>query len=432
MSETIEKLWPLSENFEYAAEVGLALRMLRPAWWDHFQQENERTALPQSEGINFIRWVEENDDLKDRLIWVNAALANCGSKVLLETEAELLSREVTGVEYSSPLPDLTAEQEIVLYDPEPCRGYPSGQTDWLDRWTEAALSGATIIEGESEPIEKEILYRVHHPDYINGIFQAAAEGGVVLTPETVVTESAPKAIMAAAGALTQASLDAYADKKSLRLCQVRPGSHHAGKSSASGTCLVNNLAVTAALALGEDRGPVAILDVDAHHGNGTEEIFKDEPQVLTVSLQQAPPFFPSTSYSVERGYGSESNLSINVEANDSWRDNLERALIAIRRFHPRLILVELSADAHKADPVSALEAEDDDFYFLGQELRQMNVATVFELGASLSQRAWSGALRSLILGWQKGAEKTNTDDNKFNEQESSFIDIAAIDSPFGR
>ena len=404
--DIIEKLWPLSSGFEYASEVGLSLRMLRPSWWSAFENEIIAQPLAQVQGMNFMAWVESRDDLPERDRYIKAALLLCAPRVLREVEAELACRGKNWDEIpeSDPLPELDG-QTIHLYAPLECKGYPDNKTSWLDQWTLKALRGAEVIEQASEAVAIERLWRVHYPDYVRGIFAQAERGGGVLTPETVVTEKSPAAICASAGALCQAAVDG--DKSWLSLALVRPGSHHGEKGRGGGTCLINNMAVCAGEAIENDRGPVAILDIDAHHGNGSESIFRENGSCLTVSVHQEEPFFPGTGQSREmgRGAGAGTNLNLPMNPSSSWRDKVDQGLVAVERFHPKLILVEFSADAHRADPTSSLQARDDDYCHLGRRLALMNTKVVFELGSSLSERAWIGAIRSLVIGWEKGIKE---------------------------
>jgi acetoin utilization deacetylase AcuC-like enzyme len=94
-----------------------------------------------------------------------------------------------------------------------------------------------------------------------------------------------------------------------------------------------------------------------------------------------------------------------MNPSSSWRAKVDQGLVAVERFHPKLILVEFSADAHRADPTSSLQARDDDYCHLGRRLALMNTKVVFELGSSLSERAWIGAIRSLVIGWEKGIKE---------------------------
>ncbi len=113
--------------------------------------------------------------------------------------------------------------------------------------------------------------RIYSSDYLQALRQSAEEGPLHLDPELFLDKDFLEAAENAAGAMIGAAKSAT--EEGLAFCLSRPGSHHAGRSFALGLCLFNNLALSAAWARSMELGRVAILDFDAHHGNGTEEIF---------------------------------------------------------------------------------------------------------------------------------------------------------------
>lgn len=159
---------------------------------------------------------------------------------------------------------------------------------------------------------------------------------------------------------------------------------------------MNNLAVAAhdALARGVER--VAILDLDAHHGNGSEACFLNEPRVFTCSIHQSAPFFPGSGGEGRSGSLAEGNLNLAIRPEESWQEAALEAVAALAHFQPQLILVELSADAHLADPASQLQASDEDFAVVLSALAALGMPTVFELGSSLRERAWQGVLVAAV------------------------------------
>jgi acetoin utilization deacetylase AcuC-like enzyme len=406
----VSDLWPLSKSFEYAAEVGLALRTQHPDWWNDFANDADlsRWPLAQAQGLVFLTWLESWPESNPEqatvlLAAVEQALGLCAGRVRVELEASLacIGRDYTARQDPDPLPELVGETVIVAA-PTACRGYPEQTTAELDQWTERALAGAEVEWLDTEPATHQQLLRVHDGNYLAGLAGLAKAGGGLLSPETWVTRTSEPAYLAGSGALVSVTQQARKHRDhQLRLCWVRPGSHHAERARGGGTCLINHVAVAAAEALRTGARSIAILDVDAHHGQGTEQIFYDQPQVLTVSCHQANPFFPGTGHARDVGSqaGYRKNLNIPVRVGDSWRSGLEQALSAVRRHHPDLVLVEYSTDAHRADPVSDLNGCDGDYFWLGQQLQRLGAPVVCELGASLSERAWVGGIRSLIRGW---------------------------------
>jgi acetoin utilization deacetylase AcuC-like enzyme len=146
-------------------------------------------------------------------------------------------------------------------------------------------------------------------------------------------------------------------------CAVRPPGHHAGRARAMGFCFVNNVAVGAAYARSAyDISRVCILDWDAHHGNGTQELFVEDPETLFVSLHEHPSFcYPGTGRRMEKGKGAGEGATLNVplppHAGDrEMIDAFEREVVpALEAFRPELILLSAGFDTHRDDPIADLE-----------------------------------------------------------------------------
>lgn len=377
------QLWPLSATYEYADLLGHSLSAPRVG----------PLASWQAEGLERLRVAERSrprHELEDELVEVIDSGPDF-LRLALEAELASLDRDWSerGIASSAPL---SVAGEVELYAPEECVSYSEGYAAPLD-WTLAALGGAKVTRRQAPPATDAQLALAHDPLYLQGIFSLGRDGGM-LTPETRVTPKSEAAIRAGAGALVDAAMQALEGSRPL-LVAARPGSHHASRTRGGGTCLVNGLAVAAYSVLA-DGLKVGILDLDAHHGNGTEEIFWREPRVLTASVHQAAPFFPGTGSedAVGAGAGRGTNLNLPVAPEESWRTAAVRAVEWLGDVD--LVLIELSADAHEADPASDLHATDSDFVAVGKLLRDRPV--VVELGSSLSERAWTGAVRGFVSG----------------------------------
>lgn len=252
----------------------------------------------------------------------------------------------------------------------------------------AHLSFARRRAGDEE------LGRVHDPLYIHGLRELCADGiPMRLDPELVVDELLFDAAAAAAAALTDAAATAHSSGP-VRICLNRPGSHHAGRDYALGFCVINNLAVAAAGALASGRCErVAILDFDAHHGNGTEQIFAAEERVLTVSIHQHP-FFPGTG---DPDSPAKANLNLPLAAGAGDREALDayrRALERIAAHDPDLILVEAGVDGHIADHTSDLRISDEAYRRFGHEL----ALCAEGVGAGLAIEMGGGYTEASVLG----------------------------------
>lgn len=401
----LERLWPLSESYEYTAELGLTWRMEHRSDWEQFCREVDIEALPlaQARGYAFWRWLESERPEQVRAL-LPGLLAMAADRLQVEIQASLdcLGRDYTERPDPDPLPELGGEEVIVI---EP----PVLLAHGLDSWTEEALDGARVRSHASRWADEKEIVRAHQPLYVEGLRELSAAGGALLTPETAVGPESWQHCRAGAGALLSALELAISEQPSAPiLCRARPGSHHAEPSRAGGTCLLNNIAVAAEEALLQRSVEyVCVLDIDAHHGNGTERIFYEEERVRTASVHQRPPFFPGTGSLRDqgRGRGKGANLNIPVEPQLDWGAAALEAIEWLER-GPRsqAIFVELSTDAHRSDPVSDLQGTDADYRQIGYRLGCLKAPVIVELGASLSRRAWIGGLRSFIAGFAEARQ----------------------------
>lgn len=213
-----------------------------------------------------------------------------------------------------------------------------------------------------KPAKLKDLELVHEPDYIELVQKTCSSGGGLLDiGDTVVSvESCKVAFLAVGGVLDAVNLVANGKARNA-FALVRPPGHHAGPYYALGFCLFNNVAIAAAhllRRLGLNR--VLILDIDAHHGNGTQEIFYDTKKVLYVSLHQDPRGFPGTGFMDETGEGEGLGYTVNVPFPLRVDDRLynkgfdQIAAPIIQQYKPQFILVSAGFDGHYTDPVGSL------------------------------------------------------------------------------
>lgn len=217
----------------------------------------------------------------------------------------------------------------------------------------------------------EQLARVHSPQYIEEIFALSPTSGTLdIDGDTIMNPFTLDAALHAAGAAVKAVDLVMQGIAPNAFCNIRPPGHHAGYAKSSGFCLFNNIAVGAAHALeqyGLER--VAIVDFDVHHGDGTEDIFKDNPQVMLCSSFQHP-FYPYT------GADSSNDHIINVPlaagcAGVEFRASImEKWLPALSAFNPQLLLISAGFDAHYEDDMGGLALRDADFLWLAETLRE--------------------------------------------------------------
>jgi len=247
---------------------------------------------------------------------------------------------------------------------------------------------------EPETVHPNILQHIHDADYIQQIKQFCSCGGGLLDQEdTVVSgESFEVARLAAGGAVKAADM-VMAGQYRNAFAFVRPPGHHAGPCYPMGFCVFNNVAVTAAYLLEKfslDR--IAILDVDAHHGNGTQEIFYRNSRVLYVSLHEDPIEFPLTGFADETGEDEGQGYTVNVPLPYETGDRIylkafkEVAAPIISQYKPQFILVSTGFDNHYADPVGNLS------------LSTFSYAKIFDSVLGLAAKFCKGRLVAVLEG----------------------------------
>ena len=221
---------------------------------------------------------------------------------------------------------------------------------------------------EPESIEPATLETVHPEAYIRYIQEQSMNGpGIVDYGDTYVTPSSfQDTLNAVAGTLTVLDSILAGDVQH-GFAIVRPPGHHAGFDKAMGFCLFNNIAIAAKHAQQAGLRRVAIIDFDVHHGNGTEEIFYTDPDVLYISSHQWG-IFPGTGALTDIGEGQGRGKTINIPlpagVGDKGFEDLYGAIVipALRRFSPDIILVSAGYDAHQADPLAGLTVTGHGFY----------------------------------------------------------------------
>ena len=207
------------------------------------------------------------------------------------------------------------------------------------------------------PASQDELRRVHDEAYLDQVASLAGRPAM-LDPDTFVSPESVNVALLAAGATVQAADHALV-RREPAFALVRPPGHHAEPHRAMGFCLYNNVAVAAAAMIARGLQRVAIVDVDVHHGNGTQAMFYRDPQILYVSTHQYP-FYPGTGAATEIGEQDGRGFTVNVPMDAGCTDAdyqvVHDAIVEpiLDAFAPELTLVSAGYDAHDQDPLASM------------------------------------------------------------------------------
>jgi acetoin utilization deacetylase AcuC-like enzyme len=241
---------------------------------------------------------------------------------------------------------------------------------------DASGLAARCTAGTYLPLKEETLLSVHSPEQVRRARQAAERGGGRLDPDTVVSPASFEVALAAAGACVAAVDAVLAGPERNALCLVRPPGHHATPTRSMGFCLFGNVALAARHArTAHQLNRVLIVDWDVHHGNGTQDIFYEDPAVTFFSIHRyGMGFYPGTGAADETGTGPALGHTLNApvrygtprpDYRAAFTRALEKAAAASR---PELVLVSAGFDAHARDPIGSLGLEVEDFAWLTRQV----------------------------------------------------------------
>lgn len=272
----------------------------------------------------------------------------------------------------------------------------------------AGLGNTTprIIQArEASDVELE---RVHAPQYITRLRSRLAHGFGQLDPDTYFSPGTREAAWLAAGTTIELAQQLITSPQKRGVALLRPPGHHAVPGGSMGFCLLNNVALAARAALASGLSRVAIVDWDVHHGNGTQDAFYDDPRVLFISLHQYP-FYPGTGapedIGRDRGRGFTANLALPAESGpDVYGAAFARVVMPLLQQHaPEMVLVSAGFDAHRSDPLAAMNLDHQTYSALASALldfvdqpgnaAQGRIAFILEGGYDLS--ALSDSVRAV-------------------------------------
>jgi len=222
------------------------------------------------------------------------------------------------------------------------------------------------LQREEAPLAEESqLLLAHSVRHVDGVRQRVPETGLTaIDPDTIVSPGSWEAARRAAGAVVAAVDLVMAKRARNAFCAVRPPGHHAERTGAMGFCLFNNIAIGALHARQVHQArKVAVVDFDVHHGNGTQDVFENDPGMFFASTHQSG-IYPGTGAAAEHGIA---NNIVNVPlpagtGGEAWRAAMSGSLLpALSAFEPDLVLISAGFDAHQADPLAGMRLTAEDF-----------------------------------------------------------------------
>lgn len=261
---------------------------------------------------------------------------------------------------------------------------------------------AGLVRASAPRAKLEAAALAHPREYVDALAAAIPESGMVgIDSDTILSPGSLEATLRAIGGANHALDAVIAGECRNAFVAMRPPGHHAERTRSMGFCLFNHAAVAARYAQakhGAER--VALVDWDVHHGNGSQDIFWDDPTVLYCSTHQMP-LFPGTGSASERG---EKNTIVNVplRPNDDgevFREAFETGILSrLEAFRPDVIVISAGFDAHRLDPLANLRLEAEDFGWATRRLMDLadrfaegRIVSVLEGGYSLEGLAKSVA-----------------------------------------
>jgi len=275
------------------------------------------------------------------------------------------------------------DKKHLLHKPETCQpGHPEVSKRVENILHSVREAGHKIISPKSYGLD--VIQTVHSKDYIEYLSSSGGKKIVekdnryCFADNTPILEHTFDAARAAANcALTGADLLIDGESKAYALC--RPPGHHSGNNYCLGFCYFNNAALAAKRLSDNGKNKIAILDVDYHHGNGTQDIFYESDDVFYVSIHADPNFaFPHRwGFTEETGKKAGNGFNINFPMpmftkESDYLDTLNQALEIINNFNADFLIVSFGADTFTDDPLGTFDLSEDAFLKLGEQIKKLN------------------------------------------------------------
>jgi acetoin utilization deacetylase AcuC-like enzyme len=301
----------------------------------------------------------------------------------------------------------TTHPQFLAHDTGPFHPERPARLAAVGAGIEAAGLSEALVTFEPRPATAAEIALAHPDGVLERLAAFPTSGGGNLDPVTIAVPASYAAALLAAGAGLEAVAPLGAGEGDVAFCAVRPPGHHATPTRSMGFCLLNNVAVTAkALAARGER--VQIVDYDAHHGNGTQDVFYADEDVVYVSFHEFP-LYPGTGGVPEMGEGAGYGATINFPlpsgaTGDVYRTAMDTVLAPlVDQWRPTWLLVSAGFDGHRRDPITGLGLSAGDFadftQALGEYVPPGHQVVFLEGGYDLEGLAASaGAALSTLCG----------------------------------
>ena len=255
------------------------------------------------------------------------------------------------------------------------------------------LNNKNIFWKKPNLITEEIIKDTHDTNYLDLVKNSFPEKGYSsLDGDTIISPGSKEATFDAAGSIITA-IDGIQNKEFKNaFCNVRPPGHHCNQNKAAGFCILNNIAIGAHYLLNKyNYKKIAIIDFDVHHGNGTQDIFYENQNVLFISTHQYP-YYPGTGSEKEKGkFNNIFNIPLPAGTNsEEYLNAFEFGLKRLKEFRPEFVLISAGFDSHVKDPLAQFKLETEDFYIITKRILETskmfcngNVVSILEGGYDL-------------------------------------------------
>ena len=241
------------------------------------------------------------------------------------------------------------------------------------------LNNKNILWKKPSSITDEIIKSTHDAKYVDLVKNSfPSKGFSSLDGDTIISPGSKDATFDAAGSII-AAIDGVENKEFKNaFASVRPPGHHCNQNKAAGFCILNNVGIGAKYLLNKYKyRKIAIIDFDVHHGNGTQDIFYDNENVLFISTHQYP-YYPGSGSEQEKGkFNNIYNIPLPAGTNShEYLNAFEFALKKLREFMPEFVLISAGFDGHIADPLAQLKLQTEDYYIITKEFWKLQKSFV--------------------------------------------------------